>query len=82
MENESAFRPVLTPRESEILGLIASGWSAKETAARLGITPRTVEQHAENIRLKIGARNRVHMVKRAIVLGELRFGGQSGALQR
>lgn len=44
----------LTDRELEILQLIAKGHSCQDTAEKLGISPRTVQVHRNNIRLKIG----------------------------
>jgi LuxR family transcriptional regulator, transcriptional regulator of spore coat protein len=64
-------RPVLSPREHQILELIAVGFSAKEVAQRVFIAPRTVERHIENIRLKMRARNRTHMVTCAAMAGML-----------
>jgi LuxR family transcriptional regulator, transcriptional regulator of spore coat protein len=63
--------PLLTPREQQVLEFIASGLSAKEVAQEIEIAPRTVERHIENVRLKIRARNRTHMVTLAIDLGLL-----------
>ena len=66
--------PLLTTREHEVLEFVAQGMSAKEVAQEVKIAPRTVERHIENIRLKIRARNRTHMISLAIELGLLRFG--------
>lgn len=44
----------LTDRELEILQLIAKGYSCQDTADKLRISPRTVQVHRNNIRLKIG----------------------------
>ena len=63
--------PTLTHREIEILEMIANGLSAKEAAQSIGIAPRTVERHVENVRLKMRARNRVHMVTCAVGQGML-----------
>ena len=68
------FMPELTFREREVLDLVANGYSAKEIGAQLKIAPRTVERHTENLRLKIGARNRAHMVTLAVLAGVLRIG--------
>jgi len=46
---------VLTPRETEILRLIASGKSNKEIAAILEVSVRTVESHRASILIKLGA---------------------------
>ena len=62
---------MLTPREMDVLELLARGLSAKEIALRLLITARTVEAHIEKLRLKTHARNRTHMVVRAIEQGLL-----------
>jgi DNA-binding NarL/FixJ family response regulator len=48
----------LTPREVEILRLLARGLLNKEIAARLQITPKTVANHVEHIYTKIGVSNR------------------------
>jgi len=56
----------LTIRELEVLTLIAQGLSAKEAAIICSIAPRTVETHLDAIRVKLRARNRVHMVAIAI----------------
>ena len=52
----------LSPRETEVIVLIAEGLTDKEIAARLGITPRTVIEHLVNIRAKLGASNRAAAV--------------------
>src|SRR5256885_4315141 len=48
----------LTPREIEVLTLLAQGMSNKETARRLVISPKTVANHIEHIYAKIGASTR------------------------
>jgi HD-GYP domain-containing protein (c-di-GMP phosphodiesterase class II) len=48
----------LTPREVEVLGLLARGHSNKEIARRLVISPKTVGNHVEHIYAKIGATSR------------------------
>ncbi|WP_106639531.1 helix-turn-helix domain-containing protein [Allosphingosinicella vermicomposti] len=63
--------PSLTHREAEILAMIANGLSSKEAAIHIGIAPRTVERHIENVRMKMRARNRVQMVTRAVGQGML-----------
>ena len=44
----------LTPREREVLGLIAEGLTNKAIAARLFVTERTVEAHVKQIFLELG----------------------------
>ena len=63
--------PGLTSRERQILELIAYGLSAKEMALRIGIAPRTVDRHIENLRHKMRARNKSHLVAKAIAFGNL-----------
>lgn len=72
--------PVLTPREREVLRHVAAGQSNKEMAKELGIAPRTVERHIENLRHKIRARNRAHMIAKAIAYGVLLM-QQGGAVR-
>jgi DNA-binding NarL/FixJ family response regulator len=49
---------LLSPRELEVLRLLAAGRSSREIAAELFLAVRTVERHVSNIYRKIGARNR------------------------
>ncbi|MBF6603898.1 MAG: helix-turn-helix transcriptional regulator [Sphingorhabdus sp.] len=63
--------PVLTLREHEILEFIALGLSTKEVAQHIDIAPRTVDRHVENVRLKLRAKNRTHMVVCAVMEGLL-----------
>jgi DNA-binding CsgD family transcriptional regulator len=64
----------LSPRQQQILELVANGYSAKEVAGQIGIAPRTVEGHIESIRLKMRARNRAHIVTQAVLAGYLEIG--------
>lgn len=66
--------PVLTLREHEILEFIAQGLSTKEVAQHINIAPRTVDRHIENVRLKLRAKNRTHMVACAVMEGLLQVG--------
>jgi RNA polymerase sigma factor (sigma-70 family) len=56
----------LTPREREVLEQAARGLHAKEIAAALGISPRTVEVHKTRIMEKLGVRNVAELVRFAI----------------
>ena len=62
---------VLTPREHQILDAIAAGESVKQTARRLGVSPRTIDNTQRVMFLKLGVRNRAHAVSRAHDLGLL-----------
>jgi RNA polymerase sigma factor (sigma-70 family) len=46
----------LTPRQQEVLDLWLAGTPYRELAARLGISPETVNPHLKNIARKLGAR--------------------------
>lgn len=56
----------LTPREREVLERAAQGLHAKEIAAALGISPRTVEVHKARIMEKLGVRNVAQLVRFAV----------------
>jgi FixJ family two-component response regulator len=56
----------LTAREREVLEQAAQGLHAKEIAARLGISPRTVEVHKTRIMQKLGVRNVAELVRFAL----------------
>jgi DNA-binding CsgD family transcriptional regulator len=51
----------VTPRERDVLELIAAGLRNKEIAARLYLSPRTVEKHVESLLRKTGARTRTQL---------------------
>jgi DNA-binding CsgD family transcriptional regulator len=61
----------LTAREREVLRLAANGYTSKEIAQLITIAHRTVERHIENARLKLGARNRAHLISKALKVGLL-----------
>lgn len=52
----------LTPRERTVLHLMYSGRTAGAIGARLGVSPRTVHKHQENLYRKLGARDRLEAV--------------------
>jgi DNA-binding NarL/FixJ family response regulator len=64
----------LTPRETEVLALVASGLGNREIAERLGRSSGTVKIHVENILDKLGASDRTQAVTIAIQRGILHLG--------
>lgn len=64
-------REPLTPREIEVLQLVAKGHPNKLVASRLEVSAETVKTHLRNIALKLGARDRTHAVTIALNRGFL-----------
>jgi DNA-binding NarL/FixJ family response regulator len=62
-------REALTPREMEVVKLIAEAHSTDEIAAILNISPKTVERHRGNILSKLEMRDRVEVTRYAIRRG-------------
>jgi len=60
---------ILTPREEEVVKLIAEGDSAREIAKTLGISAKTVDRHRANILQKLGLRDRLALTRYAIRAG-------------
>jgi len=65
-ERSAKARVALTPREREILQMLAEGRAAKEVGSVLGISPKTVTFHRNNVKRKFGVRKTVELIKRAI----------------
>ena len=59
----------LTPRELEVLKLIAEAYTSDQIALELGVARRTVDRHRENILAKLGMRDRVELTRYAIRRG-------------
>ncbi len=59
----------LTPREGEVLALIATGMSSKEIAVKLKLSTRTVDTHRERIMNKLGIHSAVGLARYAIEKG-------------
>lgn len=55
----------LTPRQWEILRLVASGCTNRQVGRALGLTERTVSKHLENIYLRVGAQSRTEAIAAA-----------------
>lgn len=59
-------RPLLTPRESEILSALGRGASSKEIANELGLSVRTVEAHRQSIKRRLGIEGQAELIKYAV----------------
>ncbi|WP_409467255.1 response regulator [Streptomyces sp. HC307] len=60
---------ILTPREEEVLKLVAEGHSSKEIADLLFISIKTVQRHRANLLQKLGLRDRLELTRYAIRAG-------------
>jgi DNA-binding NarL/FixJ family response regulator len=65
-------REELTPREVEVLRLLARGYANREIAAELEISVKTVDAHRANGMSKLGMSSRIELVRYAILQGWLR----------
>ena len=70
-DDERPFVEALTPREMEVLALLADGLPNKRIAARLGVSPETIKFHVAQISGKLGVSNRTEAVRVAIRRGLL-----------
>ena len=68
---------VLTGRERELVGLVGEGLSNDEIAQRLVLSPATVKTHINRSMMKLGARDRAHLVVFAYEAGLVRPGWAS-----
>jgi DNA-binding NarL/FixJ family response regulator len=59
----------LTDRETDVLRLVVEGLTARQIAARLVLSPRTVENHVRHVQGKLGLRGRAALVRYAIEQG-------------
>lgn len=59
----------LTPREQEVMRLLAEGLSSKDVAEKLFISPKTVENHRANIMKKLGLHSTIELIRYAAKLG-------------
>ena len=61
----------ITPREQEVLYLIAHEYTTQMIASSLFISHHTVDSHKKNLKEKLGAKNVAGMIRRAFELGQL-----------
>ena len=66
--NTAPMPPEVSPREKEVLDLVAHGLSTKQVADKLGISTRTVETHRINMLKKLKVSNTAELIRKAIAL--------------
>lgn len=64
-------KPVLSPRQTEVLAYLKEGLTNPEIAGKLGVTERTVKAHCQEVFDRLGARNRTAAVAAAMRVGLL-----------
>lgn len=62
----------LSPREREVFDFMATGLSTKEIASELGISPKTVETHRQNLYTKIDMHDPIEIIRYAVSIGVVR----------
>jgi DNA-binding CsgD family transcriptional regulator len=81
-EPRSTTRALLTPRERQVLAMVAMGLGSSSIASTLGVSSSTVESHVRNCLDKLGARNRAHAIVLAMRAGEISLDLDNGAHDR
>jgi DNA-binding NarL/FixJ family response regulator len=71
-EPTDASASALTPREIEVLQLLAEGMTNQQVGARLGLSARTIKTHVQNLLVKLDVPDRTGAVARAFRLGLIR----------
>jgi DNA-binding NarL/FixJ family response regulator len=74
----TAHVPQLSPREREIMHLMAEGLTAERIGEQLEVSVETVRTHVRNVIRKLQARNRVHAIALALERGEIALGSGGG----
>jgi DNA-binding NarL/FixJ family response regulator len=69
LDGEREHEDPLTPREAEVVKLIAEAYTNRQIADTLGLAEKTVESHRANVLMKLGMRDRVEVVRYAIRRG-------------
>ncbi len=73
LQNPAPAEPVISPREEEVLQLVADGLSTVEVAAKLFISVKTVKNHLASIYEKLDTADRTQAVVRAVRMGIIRL---------
>ena len=71
-EPQDASASALTPREIEVLQLLAEGMTNQQVGSRLGLSARTIKTHVQNLLVKLDVPDRTGAVARAFRLGLIR----------
>ncbi|WP_275900953.1 response regulator [Paenibacillus periandrae] len=72
-DGDGSSMETLSERETEVVSLVAKGYSNKEVAEQLVISVKTVESHKANVMEKLGLKTRPELVKYAMKKGLLNF---------
>jgi DNA-binding CsgD family transcriptional regulator len=70
-EDTGGFASPLSPRERQVLQLLAQGHEIRAIGAALAVSPDTVRSHLRSARARLNARSRPHAVALALALGEI-----------
>ena len=70
-------RCVLTPRQAQVVQLVAEGMTAKETARRLGISKSTVDEYIREAKQRVRASTKAELAAWAIMSGIAAYEGSS-----
>jgi DNA-binding NarL/FixJ family response regulator len=65
-KSSKADLPVLTPREKEVLQLIAEGYTNPQIAEKIFLSPFTVDSHRKNLLAKLGVKNTASLIRLAV----------------
>ncbi|THD66807.1 LuxR family transcriptional regulator [Robertkochia marina] len=68
-QNHSGILETLTPREKEVVSLLANGLSSKEIASKLNLSVHTIQKHRKNILQKTGCSNTSELIRNCILEG-------------
>jgi DNA-binding CsgD family transcriptional regulator len=70
---DSGLYPSLSKKELNVLWLLARGMTARKIAAFLSRSPRTIEDHIDNIKIKYNCTNKSELIEKAIHMGILNY---------
>ena len=62
-------KTVLTPRERQIVEMLAAGYTGEQIAQQLVLSPETVQKHVHNAKRKVGAETRAHLIALTLTRG-------------